>query len=98
MEDNVDISKIYGFSVHYKEALAKPLSELLSFKAAEAGRTNKGVRYNNFYVVRGTWAPSILIEAGFVPNPNEFELLISDYEQTRLAKSLADGIVKYFAR
>lgn len=98
MEDNVDISKINGFSVHYKEDLAKPLSETLVLKAAEIGRTNKGIRYNNFYVVRGTWAPSMLIENGFVPNPKEFELLIDEYEQSRLAKSLADGIAKYFAR
>jgi N-acetylmuramoyl-L-alanine amidase len=98
MEDNVDISKIDGFSVHYKEVLAKPLSEVLSTKAAEVGRTNKGIRYNNFYVVRGTWTPSMLIETGFVPNPNEFELLISVYEQTKLAKSLANGIAEYFAR
>lgn len=97
MEDNVDISKINGVSVHYKEVLAKPLSETILVKAAEIGRTNKGTRYNNFYVVRGTWTPSMLIENGFVPNPNEFELLIDENEQIRLAKSLADGIAKYFA-
>lgn len=98
MADNVDISKIDGFSVHYKEALAKQLSEILLNQAVEIGRTKKGIRYNNFYVVRGTWTPSMLIENGFVPNPNEFELLISEYEQTKLAKSLAEGIVRYFAR
>lgn len=98
MEVNVDISKITGVSVHYKEALAKPLSEVLLAKAAETGRVNKGVRWDNFYVVRGTWTPSMLIENCFVPNPSDFELITNDAEQTRLAKSLADGIVKYFSR
>ena len=98
MADNVDISKITGFSVHYKETLSKPLSEVLLNQAAEIGRTPKGTRYNNFYVVRGTWTPSMLIENGFVPNPGEFELLIDETEQTKLAKSLAEGIVKYFTR
>lgn len=96
MEDNVDISRIDGFSVHYKETLAAPLSEMLLDQAVKIGRTKKGIRYDNFYVVRGTWTPSMLIENGFVPNPNEFELLTSDYEQAKLAKSLAEGIVKYF--
>ena len=96
MADNVDISKINGFSVHYKETLAKPLSEALLGGATAIGRTDKGLRYNNFYVVRGTWAPSMLIENGFVPNPGEFELLISEEEQTRLAKSLASSITNYF--
>ena len=98
MADNVDISQIEGFSVHYKEALAKPLSEVLLNQAGEAGRTKKGVRYNNFYVVRGTWAPSMLIETGFVPNPYEFELLTDPDEQAELVKSLAKGIAEYFDR
>lgn len=98
MEDNVDISKIFGFSVHYKETLARPLSEAILSKAAEIGRKNRGTQYNNFYVVRGTWTPSMLMENGFVPNPAEFETLISDSEQSKLAKSIADGIAGYFSR
>ena len=97
MAENVDISKIQGFSTHYKEAIAKPLSQALCNGAEAAGRVNKGVRWANFYVVRGTWAPSMLIEAGFVPNPDEFELLTDDSEQKYLANKLADAIVEYFS-
>ena len=97
MAENVDISKIQGFSTHYKEAIAKPLSQALCNAAAEAGRVNKGVRWANFYVVRGTWAPSMLIEVGFVPNPTEFEILTDDLEQKYLAMKLADAIVDYFS-
>ena len=98
MADNVDISKIKGFSVYYKEPHAESYSQSLLSGATQIGRTNKGVRWANFYVVRGTWTPSILIENGFVPNPDEFELLIDDAEQTRLAKSLATSIIKHFTR
>lgn len=98
MEVNVDISKISGFSVHYKEALAKQLSEILAIKAGESGRINKGIRWANFYVVRGTWTPSMLIENCFVPNPTDFELITDEEAQTRLAQSLASGIVQYFTR
>jgi len=98
MADNVDISKINGFSAHYKEALAKPLAQVLANQSAEAGRRNRGIVYNNFYVVRGTWTPSILIETGFVPNPDEFELLTSISGQKQLAKSLAEGIAEYFSK
>jgi uncharacterized lipoprotein YddW (UPF0748 family)/N-acetylmuramoyl-L-alanine amidase len=96
MADDVDISKIYGFSVYYREALAKPLSGTLLDGAVKIGRADKGVRWANFYVARGTWAPSVLIENGFVPNPHEFELLIDDSEQARLAKALAGAIVQHF--
>jgi N-acetylmuramoyl-L-alanine amidase len=40
----------------------------------------------------------MLLENGFVPNPNEFETLISDSEQSRLAKSIAGSIAQYFSR
>ncbi len=97
MEDNVDISKIKGLSVHYREAFAKKLSEtVLNNVCSTLGRSSKGIQVNNFYVTRGTWAPSILVESGFVPNPVEFEWLTDESEQTRLAKSLADAIVEYF--
>jgi N-acetylmuramoyl-L-alanine amidase len=96
MEDNVDISRIQGFSAHYKEVLARPLSEVLVAAASEAGRRNRGISYDNFYVVRGTWTPSMLIETGFVPNPSEFELLTGDSDQGKLAKSIAASIAQYF--
>ena len=97
MEDNVDISKTEGFSVHYRETFAKQFSEtILSGVLNTMGRSSKGIHDNNFYVIRGTWTPSILTESGFVPNPAEFEWLIDENEQARLAKSLAEAIVKYF--
>ena len=97
MAENVDISKIEGFSVHYKEAIAKSLSQKLAAASAKAGRSNRGIKWANFYVVRGTWTPSMLIEMGFVPNPTEFEMLTSDIEQSYLAQKLAEAIVSYFS-
>jgi uncharacterized lipoprotein YddW (UPF0748 family)/N-acetylmuramoyl-L-alanine amidase len=97
MAENVDISKINGFSVHYKEALAKTLSQELLEASKEAGRRGRDLYWANFYVVRGTWTPSMLIEMGFLPNPAEAELLTDELEQTYLAKKLASGIVDYFS-
>jgi len=97
MEDNVDISKIDGFSVFYRDVHAKPLSEAVYTEVVEGlGRNKKGVRRENFYVIRGTWTPSILVESGFVPNPNEFEWLTDENEQLALAKTIAKAIVEYF--
>ena len=39
----------------------------------------------------------MLIEAGFLPNPIEFEMLTDDIEQRYLAMKLADAIVEYFS-
>lgn len=97
MNDNVDISKVSGFSVFYREALAKPLADAVYNRTVqELERDKKGVHKRNFYVTRGTWTPSILIESGFVPNPDEFEWLTDDNERALLAKSLSQSIAAYF--
>jgi Uncharacterized protein conserved in bacteria len=97
-EENADISKIFGFSVHHREAIAKELSDDISSSViSDLGRKDRDVNINNFYVVRGTWAPSLLIESGFVPNPYEFEWLTNETAQTSLAASLAKAIATYFA-
>jgi len=99
MPDNVDISKVDGFSVWYREQLAAPLVELLyDHVTSSLHRTGKGMHVRNFYVTRGTWAPSILLETGFVPNPQEFEWLTDEEEQTRLAKNIAEAITAYFRK
>lgn len=97
MEDNVDISQKYGFSSYYREPSGKPLAEAVLNNTVQAlNINNQGLHNNNFYVLRGTWTPCILVETGFVPNPFEFERLIDDNEQSRLAKSLSDAVTGYF--
>ncbi len=97
MEDNVDISKVDGLSVFYREELSSPLAKVVFDSVlADLGRNNKGMHKKNFYVIRGSWTPSILVESGFVPNPNEFEWLIDENEQIRLAKSISEAVLKYF--
>ena len=99
MADNVDISQIQGFSVFYREDFANTLGKtVLNGITNKLSRADKGLHKNNFYVTRGTWTPSILIESGFMPNPTEFEWLTNDYSQTILAKITADTIVQYFSR
>lgn len=97
MPDNVDISKIRGFSIFYREVLSKPVSQIVYDSViSEHGKNKHGVNKKNFYVTRNTWAPSFLIESDFVPNPVEFEWLTNDAEQGKLAKTIANAIMKYY--
>jgi len=94
---NRDINNVYGFSVHYKEAFASNVSKnILDEVVNDLNRNSRNLNINNFYVVRGTWTPSILLEMGFMPNPNEFEYLASEKGQEELAREIAQGIVNYF--
>lgn len=97
MEDNVDISKTYGFSAFYREAVARQLCEMVYNKVLNTlNRNAKGMDRKNFYVIRGTWTPSVLVETGFVPNPDEFEWLTDGTGQSEMARSIAEAVSEYF--
>jgi len=99
MDNNVDISKVSGFSAYYREDFALPLTQGIHDTVVQTlQRSSKGIHNNNFYVTRGTWTPSLLLETGFVPNPTEFQLLIDKGEQARLASSITAAIITGFSK
>ncbi len=62
---------------------------------AATGATDRGVRQNLFYVIRNARIPAILVELGFVSNPEEGRKLATDTYQQTLAQALADGVLEF---
>jgi len=56
----------------------------------------KRVEQANFAVLRSADVPSILVETGFITNPQEAARLRDPTFQRRLAEKLSDGIVAHF--
>ncbi len=56
---------------------------------------NRGVKQAGFVVLRKVVVPSILIEAGFVSNPNDAEMLKSAKNQRKIALSIVEGVENY---
>lgn len=54
------------------------------------------VEQANFAVLRNPDTPSVLVETGFISNPEEERLLASAAHQARLADAITAGIVQYF--
>ena len=77
-------------------------SELSSFIAAEAsGRLkvpNRGLKQANFYVLRGTQMPSVLVETSYISNYTEESKLNTSSFQKSAADSIYEGVKKYYAR
>ncbi len=61
----------------------------------KTGALDRGVKQAGFYVLRGVYAPSILIETGFITNPKEEKKLKSKKYQSKIADGIVDGILKY---
>lgn len=60
-----------------------------------AGRVDKGVHQAGFLVLRATSMPSILIELGYINNPNEATYLTSTAGVNAMAKSIYNAFVAY---
>jgi N-acetylmuramoyl-L-alanine amidase len=67
-----------------------------NYLVAKRKRPSYGVFWNNLALTRPAEAPSILLELGFMSNPQEFEWVMDEKEQKKLAKTIADGVVKWF--
>ncbi len=63
----------------------------------ETGLSDRGVKTANFYVLRWSNMPAILIETGFMSNSSDLSKLTSPAFQRKAARGIARGIDRFFA-
>lgn len=61
-------------------------------------RKNLGVKEAGFLVLWKTAMPAILVETGFLTNPDEKKYLVSDAGQTKIAQSIFESLLEYKAK
>lgn len=85
----------YGDSEHGTKLAAeiqKQISTYLEPKNKRPSQAN-----TNYYVLKKTLAPSVLVECGFLSNYSDTKKLTTDEYQERVAWTIYMGIVNYFA-
>lgn len=84
-------------SQYTKAFLGRSVS--LATKIQEAfvaqGRNDDGVKQKSLEVLAGSYMPGVLVECGFITNPNEEEYMNSDRGQTEIAMAIYRGIKAY---
>lgn len=75
----------------YGQYLAEDVHEQM----LELGLRDRGTKTANFYVLKYTDMPAILVELAFISNPMEEELLSTAVFQQRAAAAIAYGIEMY---
>ncbi len=96
-----------GIEVFFCDAVGSPAKtsssrRLASFVLTQLIRrthaVSRGVKKQNFYVIRETKMPAILVEAGFISNQQEREQLKDPAYVDQLARAIADGVDQYFKK
>ena len=98
LPDSGDAENTQGISTFWYNTQAHaPAMFLHNYLVQELDRPDAGTFWNNLALTRPHTAPSILLELGFMINPQEFEWITDEQEQENLAKTLAAGIEEWFS-
>ncbi|VVM33666.1 N-acetylmuramoyl-L-alanine amidase [Terribacillus sp. AE2B 122] len=84
-------SYYYGASSSGKQLASSIQTALVS----NTNNANRGTHSADFYVLRHTSMPAVLVETGFISNPADAVLLNDAGYQDKVATSIAEGIKEY---
>ena len=73
-------------------ALAQAIDDTLEDSSYTTGR---GVKSANFAVLRLTDMPAVLVECGFITNPDDLVILTNEDGQRVIARAIADGLLNW---
>ncbi len=97
LPDDGDAEKIKGFAAFWYHPQAHSLAVFLhNYVVKKLKRPAYGVFWDNLALTRPASTPSVLLELGFMSNPDEFELVTNPEEQKKEARAIALAIVEWF--
>lgn len=91
-------STVKGAQVFYfahstmAKTLAECMQEVLHEHFSENHRQAKG--NETYYLLKKTEVPTIIVECGFLSNPEEAEQLCTDSYQEQMANGICEGVIK----
>ncbi len=92
--ETANTNKSTGVEIYYYTGASSGLANnLLTQLATATGRKARGAYRSTYVVTRTYYAPSVLCELGFMPNPTEFEDMISASDIDRSGFAIAQGIL-----
>jgi N-acetylmuramoyl-L-alanine amidase len=96
LPDSGDAIKTQGVSMFWYQTQAHSLAIFLhNYLVKSLKRPSYGVFWNNLALTRPSTTPSVLLELGFMINPNEYEWIANGTEQKKLARAIADGVTAW---
>jgi N-acetylmuramoyl-L-alanine amidase len=93
-----DIPNASGISTYYFHEQYKPLAHYIQQELInETGDRDRFADFGDFQVIRQNLKPGVLIELGFISNPEIEQLLLTNAYQKKLVSGIVNGLQRYFA-
>jgi N-acetylmuramoyl-L-alanine amidase len=85
-----------GVETYYSSSSGIPLARRIQANVMSvAGGENRGIKHANYYVLRKTRTTAVLVECGFLTNPQDAGLALKAAYRDRLATQIAKAIIAY---
>jgi N-acetylmuramoyl-L-alanine amidase len=96
LPDDGDAAHTAGVSTYWYNTQSQSLAAFLHDHLVQRlDRPAFGIFWDNLALTRPTVAPAVLLEIGFMTNPEEFEWITNPQAQQHLADAIATGITQW---
>lgn len=96
--DSTDDSITTGHTTYYYHSYEKKLADSIhNHLNQKIDLKNRGVRFGNYYVVRESDRPAVLLELGYLSNQSEEEVIKVNQFQDAATTAIYDGLIDYFS-
>ena len=86
-----------GYQVYYYHQHSRALAAAIHGEYRKnIALPDQGLRFGDYLVTRQTWMPAVLTETAYLILPKQEEMLNDPEFQELAAKSMADGVLKFF--
>ncbi len=98
LPDSGDAEKTQGISTFWYHPQAHSLAVFLhNYLTTKLNRPSYGIFWNNLALTRPHYAPTVLLELGFMINPWELEWITDTQQQEKLTNEIAKAIEIWFS-
>ena len=95
--NSCNVTSPKGIETHYYHDNSIELANCVHTKLTRrvSNTPNRGLLKSRFYVINHTTVPAILVEIGFISNPEEKHEMTTPQRKQATAEGIAEGIIEY---
>ncbi|MGG4495479.1 N-acetylmuramoyl-L-alanine amidase family protein [Brevibacillus reuszeri] len=87
---------VSGTETYFYHENSLSLADIMQRQVVQAsGFRDRGVKHGDYFVLQETDMPAVLIETGYLTNPQEENAMLTEDVQSRIAASILEGIREY---